>query len=128
MNTCRRRAPLLPKVSSGRLATDLPEEQNPSQTNAVDFLDSRRHGGSPVDVCDVGVSDCDAVPVAPQPPGEPQRIQIVLVDDVPDGILPQQVLPLKFGCRFNGRTEGNVTGRFTVAISHGARVFLHGSS
>lgn len=50
-------------------------------------------GVIPVDVSNVGVCDGDAVSASLQAASEPQRVQVVLVNDVPDGGLPQQTLP-----------------------------------
>lgn len=83
----------------------------------------------PVDVRDVGVSDDDAVPASLQASGEPERVQVVLVDDVPDCILPQQLLPPKSGGRADARAEGDVTGlprHLAVAVLQRVTVRVHG--
>lgn len=83
----------------------------------------------PVDVIDVRIGDDDAVPASLQASGEPQRVQVVLVDDVPDGVLPQQLLPPQPGGGAYICTEGDVTGlprRLVVAILQNVTVLIHG--
>ena len=83
----------------------------------------------PVDVSDVGVGDDDAVPPSLQAPGEPQRVQIVLVDDVSDGVLPHQLFPPQAGGGAYVCAEGDVTGlpcQLAVAILQPAAVIVHG--
>lgn len=83
----------------------------------------------PVDVSDVGVSDDDAVPPSLQASGEPERVQVVLVDDVSDGVLPQQLLPPHARGGAYVRAEGDVIRLprcLAVAVlQHGAFV-VHG--
>lgn len=83
----------------------------------------------PVDVSDVGVGDNDAVPASLQASSEPQRVQVVLVDDVSDGILPQQLLPPQSGGGAYVCAEGDVTGLprdLAVAILQHVTVLVHG--
>ncbi len=83
----------------------------------------------PVDVSDVGVGDDDAVPPSLQASGEPQRVQVVLVDDVSDGVLPQQLLPPQAGGGAYARAEGDVVGLprcLAVAVLQRAAVVVHG--
>lgn len=65
---------------------------------------------TPVDVSNVGVGDGDAVPASLQSSSEPQRVQVVLVDDVPDGGLPQQTFPPQTLGGADVGAEGDVTG------------------
>lgn len=81
----------------------------------------------PVDIGDVGVGDNDAVPPSLQTSGKPQRIQVVLVDDVSDGILPQQLFPAQAGGGAYVGAEGDVTGlshRLAIAILQHATVII----
>lgn len=83
----------------------------------------------PVDVSDVCVGDDDAMPASLQASSEPQRVQVVLVDDVSDGIPPQQLLPPQSGGGAYICTEGDVTGlprHLEVAILHNVAVLIHG--
>ncbi len=83
----------------------------------------------PVDLSDVGVGDDDAVPPSLQASGEPQRVQVVLVDEVSDGILPHQLLPLQAGGGAYACAEADVIGllqHLTVAILKRDTVITHG--
>lgn len=82
----------------------------------------------PVDVSDVRIGDDDSVPASLQASSEPQRVQVVLVDDVSDGVLPQQLLPPQSGGGAYICTEGDVTGLpwRLVAILQNVTVLIHG--
>lgn len=83
----------------------------------------------PVDVSDVGVGDDDAVPPSLQAPGESQRVQVVLVDDVSDGVLPHQLLPPQARGGAYVCAEGDVTGLprlLAVAVLQPATIIVHG--
>lgn len=83
----------------------------------------------PVDVCDVGIGDNDAVPAPFQASHQPQRVQVVLIDDVPDSSLPQQLLPPQPGGRAYVGAEGYVTGlpcRLVLAILQQVTLLIRG--
>lgn len=86
----------------------------------------------PVDVGDVGISDNDAVTAPLQASNQPQRVQVMLIDDVSDRSLPQQLLPPQPGGGAYVGTEGDVAGlphRLVLAVLQQVALLIcgHGS-
>lgn len=78
-------------------------------TNSIDQkFYSWRRPHLPVNVGDVGIGDDDTVAASLQAAGQPERVEVVLVDDVPDSHLPKQLLPPQARGGANARAKGNV--------------------